>query len=268
MAGIPPIPPVPPGGPPPPVPPAPVPVTHPGTFADLWETQEDPLDGNYREYMASYAPTGAANAALSDQVFQSSDAIAKIFVLMTTANPPVIQCVLAPWVFSPTMGLHSIWDNQRFVFLGDVGIGNQISSVRWPVNSFERNLMARVPTTDTMDAAWSNAAGADCVGPFADGAADTEEVQTRRMMAIPQRYAPYVIRTGEFTPQEFWTGLYPQFVMDRVVGDLAPLVDWMRVASTYLPPANAADPAVLPPIHGTALAPVVQDAVFNAKVWA
>lgn len=259
-------PPAPPAGVPPPMPLA-GPVADPVTLADYYESQPDILNGDYGNYMDTYDPTGAANAALNTTVLAAGDAVPRVFLYMPTNDPPIIKVIHTPTVCQPAMGIVSPWDNQNVVFASDIGVGNQIAVARWPANGFDRNITARVPTVATMEAQWTAAAGADCVGPYAAAAPDTEEVTTRRMMAVPPAYVSNVIRHGQYTCRQLWTDLITQLQADNRLVSCQQLVDWARVASTYNQPAAAGGDPGMPSVHGTVLTPIIVDEDLQRIAW-
>jgi hypothetical protein len=102
--------------------------------------------------------------------------------------------------------LATAWDNQAFAFASDVtGTGsNQVSVVQFPTGDAGTHTAAplkcvaavTVPTLAKMDNAWTAAGGAAglvCLGPFATGADNTEQLRARRLAPVPTRYIHLVL---------------------------------------------------------------------------
>jgi hypothetical protein len=129
------------------------------------------------------------------------------------------------------------WEcNDRiFGFQGDVWQGNQINLVEWPNAPFTCSGMVTVHLLDEMDDAWTNANGADAVGPYAANDPNTEQVRALLLYPIPQCYVGLCVNRT-YTPQTFWTDVIGQIRQDQLTVDCNTLVNWARVASTYGPP--------------------------------
>lgn len=263
--------PVPPGGGNPnPPPPQPAPPTVPiaGTFEERYSTLPDALSGNYTAYMAAFASNGTDTPAqLRDRLLGASDAVPKVMLCMPINDPPVVRVIHTPFKYLPTLGHPSPWDNQNFVYIGDIGPGNQVSVVSWPNDTFRQAPNVRVPTADTMDDQWNAAAGADCIGPFTAVDAGTEEIQTRNVMVVPPAYVPLVMRNLLTTPRQMWNILYAQIVADNNEVPCAPLVNWLRAACTYRPPAAGAQGPEPPAVHGLPLVPPIADEHLQRRTW-
>jgi hypothetical protein len=82
------------------------------------------------------------------------------------------------------------------------------------------------------------------VGPFAAGTADTEAVNTRYCIFLPNRYMTLFLDDG-MTPRQAWQRLRGALVADGLAQDCARLVDWLLVALTRRT-ANVATPLTRP----------------------
>jgi hypothetical protein len=78
-----------------------------------------------------------------------------------------------------------------------------------------------------MDAAITAAAGANCVGSFMAGKANTEEIHMQYdLMLIPPAYAHLVLNCS-IVPQDLWNELGTTVIADGQQLACAPLLDWM-----------------------------------------
>jgi hypothetical protein len=124
------------------------------------------------------------------------------------------------------------WDDRIFGFQGDVRQGNQINLIEWPGTPFLRSVMVTVSLLDNMDDAWTNANGADAVGPYVANDPNTEQLRARFLCPIPQRYVGLCVNRT-YTPQLFWTNVISQVRQDQLTIECNVLVNWARMASTY-----------------------------------
>ena len=116
----------------------------------------------------------ALSLAFHDAVLTASNKVPKVFVCCTS-DPPRIQVLIHLTKFAPMLGHPSHWDNQVFTFSSNVGEGNQVSLADWPENAFTQSVMVRVPNNNTVEAQWTAAGGADCMGPFEAANANMED---------------------------------------------------------------------------------------------
>ena len=235
----------------------------PATYAELYQGMPDVLGGDYRAYLDPFgAESGTAPAELRDLVLDSGSDVPKVFVYLA-ADPPMVRVLHRPTRYAPTLGRVTVWDNAVYAFSTDVGPGNLIGLLQWPADAFARTVAVQVPTVATVAAQWTAAAGADCLGPFNPGDADTEAVRTRFLCPVPQAYAYQVLRRQVYTPQEFWTDVVQLLIADgRQVG-CQTLVDWARVAGTYQVGAGPN----LPASHRAAPAAPASDQALLTRVW-
>ena len=105
--------------------------------------------------------------------------------------------------------------------------------IYWPDNAFTRTVQVRVPTVAAMEAQFIAAMGADCVGPYAAGDANTEELQTWLMFPVPPLYAEFVMQWQTFMPRQLWSDLVLLVIADGHAADCSLLINWAHVACTY-----------------------------------
>jgi hypothetical protein len=102
---------------------------------------------------------------------------------------------------------------------------NQVNLVKWPAAPFARSIMVTVPLVEHIDAAWTNAAGADSVGPFVANNPNTEQLRARFLCPVPQLYVALCINRM-YTPHGFWTNVIGQIRQDQLTQDCNILVNW------------------------------------------
>jgi hypothetical protein len=78
---------------------------------------------------------------------------------------------------------------------------------------------------DHMDAAWTNAAGADAIGPFVVNQTNTEQIRAWFLCPIPQHYVGLCLNRW-YTPHAFWTDVIGQVRQDQATHDCMVLVNW------------------------------------------
>jgi hypothetical protein len=216
----------------------------PASFQELYATMPDVLNGQYTTYLAPFGPeSGQQPATLRDRVISAANDVPKAFVLLQLDPTPQIICVHRPTRYASSLLGAQTWDDRIFGFQGDVWQGNQINLIEWPDAPFTRSAMVTVPVLDDMDDTWTNANGADAVGPFAANDPNTEQVRARLLCPIPQRYVGLCVNRT-YTPQSFWTDVIGQVRQDQLTVDCNVLVNWACVASTYGPPDAAGQPTV------------------------
>ena len=118
-----------------------------------------------------------------------------------------------------------------------------------------------------MDAQFTAAAGADCLGPYAAADADMEDVQTRAMFLVPLPYTKFVMQRQSFTPRQLWSDLVSLIIANGRAADCGLFLNWAHVACTYHPPGQGnVDPE--PPANSiVTLIPPIADRALQARVW-
>jgi hypothetical protein len=238
----------------------------PASFQELYASMPDVLNGRYTTYLAPFGPeSGQQPATLRDRVISAANDVPKVFVLLQTDPTPQIICVHRPTRYASSLLGAQPWDDRIFGFQGDVRQGNQINLIEWPDAPFTRSGMVTVPLLDDMDDTWTNANGADAVGPFAANDPNTEQVRARFLCPIPQRYVGLCVNRT-YTPQAFWTDVIGQVRQDQLTVDCNVLVNWARVASTYGPP-DAAGQSTFPLAIDGGLRVPLADEQLAARRW-
>jgi hypothetical protein len=231
------------------------------TYEQLYQQQADVLGEQGQQYVAAFMDRfGPEESSSGDEtpetlctlVVTASQVVPKVLVYMTidgATGAPMIRVMHRVTTVPPAMAatLATRWDNQAFAFASDVTVGPgnnsiNVSIVHFPTGDAGTNpaepfgIVAAVTVPSTlseMDNAWTAASGADsCIGPFVNGAANTEQLRARRLVPVPQHYIHLVLgRT--FTPRQFWEDVIGAIRADNNEVMCATLVNWARVASTY-----------------------------------
>jgi hypothetical protein len=161
----------------------------PASFQELYAQMPDVLNGQYTTYLVPFGPeSGQQPATLRDRVITVANDVPKVFVLLQSDPTPQIICVHHLTRYASSLLGAQPWDDCIFGFQGDVWQGNQINLVEWPDVPFTRSGMVTVPLLDEMDDAWTNANGADAVGPYAANNPNMEQVRAWLLCPIPQCY--------------------------------------------------------------------------------
>ena len=129
-------------------------------------------------------------------------------------------------------------------------------------------MATRVPTIMTMDAQFTAAASADCLGPYAVTDANTEDVQTRAMFPVPPPYTKFfVMQRQSFTPRQLWSDLVSLIITDRRAADCGLFLNWAHGACTYRPPGQGNVDPEPPATSIVTLIPPMANRTLQARVW-
>ena len=97
-------------------------VPGPSSYAELFASLPDVLDGTYQQLLAPFDAAGPETPAnLRNSILATSGEVPKVF-LCTVDDPPIVRVIHCPTKFAPTLGLTSNWDNEVFAFASDVGM--------------------------------------------------------------------------------------------------------------------------------------------------
>jgi tRNA threonylcarbamoyladenosine modification (KEOPS) complex Pcc1 subunit len=245
------------------------------TYSAHYELMPDLLGGAYGQYLADFDSEGPhAPAALRDLLLDAGQDTPKVFLHFCGGGVPRIRVVHRITRYAPTLGIATEWDGSVFAMASDVGPGNQVTWVHFPAASaFARTGYVRVPMADRMTESWTASPAAALLGPFAEATQGTESVRTRFFTPVPKDYIPLVMQQPDgWAPRELWEQLGTAIVADQRLLACAPLLKWLRVASTFsfgaavvvgaplpsAPPAVTLDPLVAP----------VADAGLQRRLWA
>ena len=151
------------------------------------------------------------------------------------------------------------YDNKHYGILGDVLPDNSCEMVRFPGHAFDLADEVNVPTIDSMTERLDQLEPGKLLGPFDADAPAVEKVQTRFSIPVPQEYIPILLGEDELLhPTDLWETMGVAIINNQQQEELAPLLDWIRVACTHTvnkkkpkEPANhmGPDSEVFPPFR-------------------
>jgi hypothetical protein len=146
-------------------------------------------------------------------------------------DPGTIQGFHRVIRYEPSLVGTTAFDNVGYAFLGDVLNGQVPHTTIWADKYFNRTNDTQVPTAAYMDQLLAADPALQQVGTFVAGTADTEAVNTRFCMFIPNRYMTMLLDDG-LTPRQAWQRIRGAMVTDGTADGCQMLVDWLRVALT------------------------------------
>ena len=228
------------------------PTALPNTYREKFAQEQDPLEGNYGAFMQRFGPAATETPAeIHGHVLRANSALAKIFLtLVKEGGQNWVIAAHRPTMFTSSLVEPSPWDGNALAFVTDVHpASRQIELAHFSAEAFELTGEVVVPTIAEMDVRVGNLGAPAILAACRDGDPDTEKVQTRQTMAVPQPYA-HLVLGQRMHPTNVWTELVGAIRADRREAELEPLVNWVRVAcvgvigatraSNDLPPANLA----------------------------
>lgn len=220
------------GLPNPPAPPVPVnahaPLPLPRSYAEYYTqaSTAQPVDALV-PYMSQFgAESPMTHQLLLDRV-TGNMTTPQAYLAIYTTDVPRVYCLHRPSRFVPDiMGTASPWDNASFAFLGDITEGI-MTTVYFPPNAFQLT-----PDTETYSAQEGIALlQAEPRLPQLTIQQGTGSLlRTRRLMALPTKYAPMFLDAAGTPLSTAWLMLYPHLVQDNLLIACSPLVNWFRVA--------------------------------------
>jgi hypothetical protein len=240
------------------------------TYLQLYRAAPDVLAGEYGPWLDGHSSTAPSPAAVRELMLNTADTVPKVYLTLTVGpqGTPVVKTLHRPKLYGPLPGVVTPWDNQVYAFGTDLGPGNQITTVKWPDQAFHQsiaNLWA--PDAASMAAAWDVDPLAASLGPFVANEAGTVLTRTRMLMVVPQAYTHLVVN-ATLTPREAWVRLSTQIFTDNRAISCAPLLDWLRVASTLEPAAAGAAAGHIetsPVLREALVAPVPDDSLARHR---
>jgi hypothetical protein len=222
-----------PGGPPG----APAPTSYLEYYQD---DANDNAMGNYAAIMGIFSvPVAGAVATpvqVADAVFAAAVADPQAFVaLVVDVNHPNGHVSLFHQLqrYAPKLGTPTEYDNNGYVFFGDLTNGQAPPSVEWPANAFHQagGVTIQVPTRETLDQMLGGDPTLNLVGPFGNDDAGTEVLRVRHTILVPFCYVRLLLQTP-LTPKEAWVQVAGAIIADGNHESCAPLIDWLRAAIT------------------------------------
>lgn len=224
------------------------PTSSPTTFADfLLDANNDHYSGVYPALMTPFAISAgsATPAVVRAQVVEATAQRKAVCFMALVAEK--LQAFFFPFTIKPALGVAEDLSihNKMYAFHGEVVLGVG-SLVHIPDDLFNQATSVIVPTTVNAKALLAADTTVTTFGPFIAGDADTVEVRTRKVCAIPAIYSRYLLSSeGGVTPRQFIEELLPVIEADNNNIALEPMIAF--VISSMTTPTGTAPSAVLVP---------------------
>ena len=213
------------------------PTSMPSTFEEfLSNATNDHYDGLYPALMLPFTIDGA-NAAASPSTVRAQvvEATAqRKAVCLVALIDDMLQPFFLPFTIKPALGgvddpsIH----NKMHAFHGEVILG-MATLVHVPDDYFNQATPVQVPTVTHAKALIAGDATITSFGPFVHGEPDTTLSRTRKVCAIPAKYAGFFLQSDEgVTPLQFVNELLPIIEADGNDGALAPLILFVIASMT------------------------------------
>ena len=239
-------------------------------YLSRYQTMPDVFNGDYTTLFGPFSPTSCVTPEdLFETVVKSANTVPKVFLAQVSINGDrKIVALHRPSYYEPDLADPAPqWDDKIFLFLGDLRPGSHfIQTVETPDSIFSLTDAQRVLNQASIDAAWAADQAVDILPALAATAANSEQVVTRRLFPVPWKYVPLVLGKS-LSRREAWTTLSTAIAADNNQANCAPLLAWLRVASTSKS-RNVADPATHIGDLPTAFPPIVDDAQLDRHRWA
>ena len=261
--------------PPPLVPPTAPPPTGPGptTYLQLYQGRQDALGGDYAPLYVPYdVNSGKTPAELLDRLLAISDVVPKAFLALVVDDDGAYRTRTLHRVqrYPSHPVTTSVWDGKVFAFNGDVHPGNHIDLVEFPADAFSLVGPVVVPTIAQTTALLAAHPNQGHILPMAVGAQDTEQLDSRCFVQIPQAYLPLLLNR-RLTPRELWEQVALAIIADSKEQACGIFLTWARVALVLCPdpadPANFLHPANCLGPAGTHFPPLAVDEALQHHRW-
>jgi hypothetical protein len=224
-----------------------VPVRH-RTFASFYADEtKDPFRLRVPSVLRRFDAAGdeAQDAdSLLQGVLGNSAAPNAFLCCASLAGTPKVYVLHMPSKFVPALdGRTTAWDNRLFAFLGEM-IRDNPMTVAFPASGFEliaNNVWAWDEETFTIE--FEALADAQLFPKLNVNAAHATPLRTRRLMYLPAKYVSLLLDNKGYTPKQPFRILSEAFVLDNVLHDMAPLMNWLCVTLHATNNNNSGPPA-------------------------
>jgi hypothetical protein len=222
----------------------------PTSYLAFYEGLPNLLAASYEPLYARHAIANGVNSnVLLNQAVRSSQAIPKVYLCLVrnAALRFEILAVHRPTAYTQNPLRTTPWDDVNIAFIGDIAPGNFIKTVEFPDDAFTLTGAQVVPTIDGVTALLATHPNARVLPPVILGAPDTQEIETRSLVQVPQEYVRLVL-SHRLSPRQAWEEVAGAIMNDNREVECEHLLTWLRVAVTQQ--VNAADAAApLPPAN-------------------
>jgi hypothetical protein len=205
------------------------------TLRQLYQDEaSDPCKPNYTKIMQRLDASqedATPNEILFKQLIDRGTGVLQSYLCCgRSLNGSKIFAIHLPSTFKTAFDSDSIWDNKSFGIKGDV-VQGMVSIVNFPDDAFEI-VEGDVPSLQYMLENLEELQDMPLFPPVLPDDEEYEEIITRKCMFLPAVYAPYLMRSTGYTPQEVWTILHPLIVQRQELEVCRPLLQWLQLAST------------------------------------
>lgn len=202
-------------------------------YIERYTRLPDAMGGAYSDLYTRHSMITESANRLHRHSISSKDVVPKVYLYHTTVGgKPTIAAIHRPSTYEAHPVNPSNWDDEAFIFKGDLMPGNYITMMSFPDSVFDRTAPQTIPTVAAMDALVGALRNDEYYVPApAENAADTEQVRTRNIIQVPYPYIPLVLKR-EGTPKQYWIELGGAIRNDNREAELKPLMDWLRVSLT------------------------------------
>lgn len=201
------------------------------TFAELYQLS-DTRQGDYRELMSHFMPTGTwdADRKLQDIVGLEGEPNAYIGLFEDQVHPEGrIRLLHCPQRYNGTLGRPTTLDGKVFAILDEIA-GNYATFVRFPADAMAICADTDVPGTIADAAArWMASPNAHVLDPVATNRGRTAKAPY--LMHVPATYIP-LFMGRQLTPRDLVQEVLPEVENDGRVGQMQVFVDWCLIAGT------------------------------------
>ena len=228
------------------------------TFSALFnDASKDPFlaDGNYDAFLSPFNINTAAGGTND-----TPDTVRNRLAAAANQRLPIAVLILVDGRLRPyflpfrrdlAMGTapHPATDGKLFAYDGEL-VHGQGSLVEIPNQWFNLTPVITVPTAANIHALLAADLNCNVLGPFAAGGADTLEIRTRFVMAIPNKYVGlFLSQPDGVRPRYYFETILPVIEADGMGHTCMPLTYFCQMALTVTagggaPPVQVAAPNV------------------------
>ena len=210
------------------------------TFADLFnDATKDPFieNGNYDSFLAPFTITVAGG------LNETPDVVRNLLAAASNQRLPIAILLLVDGRLRPyflpfrrelAMGAppHPATDGKLFAFDGELIHGHG-PLIEIPNQWFNLAPVVTVPTAANIAAQLAANPHLNIVGPYAAGDADTVEIRTRSLMAVPNKYVGlFLSQPDGVTPRYYFETILPVIEADGLGQTCMPLTQFCQMVFT------------------------------------
>jgi hypothetical protein len=239
------------------------------TFAAFYQDDAlDPCHGDYAPIMARFDPEITPTltpGALLEQA-NGCGPIPQVYLCCSNRqNQTKIYCIHLPSKFTGALdGRTTTWDGMPFAFLGEA-IQGHVTMVTLPDTVFS-TVTGRVNSTDYFVTHLDELTAHGMPPPAIDDQ-DATAITTRMIMYLPARYVPLFLSPAGYTIRQAWEVLYPALANANDVVTCAPLLKWLKIASTSVSAVNRRANILSPSVAALELVvPLADEALISHRL--